>query len=73
MRANTLVFTLTVLHGENKAALEVARRRESLTVDLGARYEQYGMNDEVLWDRLDQTEWKDSTWSRLIQRELPDI
>ncbi|KAG9019120.1 hypothetical protein FRB90_006188 [Tulasnella sp. 427] len=65
---------LEVLHGENKAALEVARRTESSsTVDLGARYEQYGMNDEVLWDRLDQTEWKDSTWGRLIQRELPDI
>lgn len=66
------LLTPIVLHGENKAALDVARRG-SLTVDLGARYEQYGMNDEVLWERLDQTEWKDSTWSRLLQRELPDI
>lgn len=62
-----------MLHGENKAALDVARRTESLVVDLGARYEQYGMTEEALWERLEQNEWKDSTWSRLIQRELPDI
>jgi len=65
---------MSVLHGENKAALEVARR-SSLTgeVDMGARYEQYGLTEEALWDRLESTEWKESTWSRLIQRELPDV
>ncbi|KAG8871691.1 hypothetical protein FRB97_008391 [Tulasnella sp. 331] len=64
-----------LLHGENKAALEVARRSSSAGVDvgLGARYEQYGLTEEALWDRLESTEWKESTWSRLIQRELPDV
>jgi len=64
---------LEVLRGENKAAMDVARRAGSLVVDLGARYEQYGVTEEALWERLEQTEWKESTWSRLIQRELPDV
>jgi len=56
---------MEVLRGENKAAMEVARRAGPLRVDLGARYEQYGVTEEALWDRLEQTEWKESTWSRL--------
>ena len=32
-------------------------------------------DEETLWDRIDQMEdwWKESTWTRLIQRELPDL
>ncbi|KAG8930375.1 hypothetical protein FRC02_004292 [Tulasnella sp. 418] len=65
---------LDVLQGENKAAKEVARR-SGVMVDLGARYEQYGMTEESLWERIESMDewWKESTWSRLIQRELPDI
>ncbi|CAE7134799.1 unnamed protein product [Rhizoctonia solani] len=65
---------MEVLQGENKAALEVARRN-GVSVDQSARYEQYGMNEEVLWMQITAMEewWKESTWSRLIQRELPDV
>ena len=59
--------------GENKAALEVARR-EGRAMD-GGKYEIYGVDEEVLWDRIDAMNdwWKESTWTRLLQRELPDI
>jgi len=42
---------------------------------MGARYEQYGMTDGALWDSIEGMDewWRESTWSRLIQRELPDI
>ncbi|CCO30147.1 TBC1 domain family member 14 [Rhizoctonia solani AG-1 IB] len=65
---------MEVLRGENKAALEVARR-SGLQADQTARYEQYGMNEEVLWAEIMGMDewWKESTWSRLIQRELPDV
>jgi hypothetical protein len=65
---------MEVLHGENRAALEAARRN-GMRVDASARYEQYGMVEEVLWERIEGMEewWKESTWSRLIQRELPDV
>ncbi|KAF8753876.1 hypothetical protein RHS01_06584 [Rhizoctonia solani] len=65
---------MEVLRGENRAALEVAKR-SGLQVDQSARYEQYGMNEEVLWAEIMGMDewWKDSTWSRLIQRELPDV
>ncbi|KAG8732195.1 hypothetical protein FRC11_000081 [Ceratobasidium sp. 423] len=65
---------MEVLRGENKAALEVAKR-SGLLVDQSARYEQYGMNEEVLWAQIVGMDewWKESTWSRLIQRELPDV
>ncbi|CAE6526414.1 unnamed protein product [Rhizoctonia solani] len=64
---------IEVLRGENKAALEAAKRG-GLLVDQSARYEQYGMNEEVLWAQIAGMDewWKESTWSRLIQRELPD-
>ncbi|KAG8686503.1 hypothetical protein FRC09_014089, partial [Ceratobasidium sp. 395] len=65
---------MEVLRGENRAALEVAKR-SGVKIDASARYEQYGMSEEVLWERIQGMEewWKDSTWSRLIQRELPDV
>ncbi|KAF8310415.1 RabGAP/TBC [Clavulina sp. PMI_390] len=65
---------LEVLRGENKAALDVARRT-GISVDLSARYEQYGMSEKSLWERIHEQEewWRESTWGRLITRELPDI
>lgn len=64
---------LELLRGENKAALEVARR-EGRAMD-GGKYEIYGVDEEALWDRIDAMNdwWKESTWTRLLQRELPDI
>jgi hypothetical protein len=62
-----------VNRGENKAALEVARR-ENRAMN-GGKYEIYGLDEETLWDRIDFMNdwWKESTWTRLLQRELPDI
>lgn len=65
----------TNLHnsGEDKAAFEVARR-DGLV--LGAfKYEVYGIDEENLWEEIEELQkwWKESTWTRLIQRELPDI
>lgn len=64
---------LELLRGENKAALEVARR-EGRAMN-GGKYEIYGVDEEALWDRIDAMNdwWKESTWTRLLQRELPDI
>lgn len=72
---------IEVLKGESRAALEVAKRSlqnpiasESGDV-MGPRYEIYGVNEETVWDRVVDMEewWKESTWQRLIQRELPDL
>ncbi|KAJ7808258.1 rab-GTPase-TBC domain-containing protein [Mycena olivaceomarginata] len=64
---------LELLRGENKAALDVATR-EGRPLD-GGRYEIYGVDEETIWERIDSMHdwWKDSTWARLIQRELPDL
>ncbi|KAF5352712.1 hypothetical protein D9756_005937 [Leucocoprinus leucothites] len=64
---------LELLRGENKAAMEVAKR-EGVRLG-GGKYEIYGVDEETLWERIDAMEdwWKESTWTRLIQRELPDI
>ena len=59
--------------GENKAALEVAKR-DGRPLN-GGKYEVYGVDEETLWERLDAMDdwWKESTWTRLLQRELPDL
>lgn len=69
---------MRVLRGESQAAVEVAKRVAGGTtevVDLGARYEIYGLDEETLWERIESSEewWRESTWARLIQRELPDL
>lgn len=67
---------MEVLTGESKVALEVAKRSNSGQIfDLAARYEVYGLDEETLWERINASEewWRNSTWSRLILRELPDI
>ncbi|KAJ3488187.1 hypothetical protein NLI96_g3003 [Meripilus lineatus] len=64
---------LELLRGENKAALEVAKR-DGRPLN-GGKYEIYGVDEESLWERIDSMDewWKESTWTRLIQRELPDL
>ncbi|PBL00599.1 RabGAP/TBC [Armillaria gallica] len=64
---------LELLKGENKAAIDVATR-EGQKLD-GGKYEIYGVDEETLWERIDSMDdwWKESTWTRLIQRELPDL
>ncbi|KZT30888.1 RabGAP/TBC [Neolentinus lepideus HHB14362 ss-1] len=64
---------LELLRGESKAALEVAKR-DGKPLN-GGKYEIYGVDEETLWERIDSMEdwWKESTWTRLIQRELPDL
>ena len=54
---------VTVLRGENKAALEVARRT-GITIDMSARYEQYGMTERTLWERVFEMDewWRETTW-----------
>lgn len=68
---------IRVLKGESTAAIEVAKRASAINniTDLGARYEVYGLDEETLWERIDASEewWRDTTWARLIQRELPDL
>lgn len=64
---------LQLLRGQNKAAIEVAKR-EGRPLN-GGKYEIYGVDEETLWDRIDGMEdwWRESTWRRLTQRELPDL
>ncbi|KAM6498745.1 Rab-GTPase-TBC domain containing protein [Amanita muscaria] len=64
---------LEVLKGDNKAAKAVAKR-ERRSLD-GGKYEIYGLDEELLWERIESMNdwWKESNWTRLIQRELPDV
>jgi len=64
---------LELLKGENKAAIEVAKREGRMLN--GGKYEIYGVDEETLWERIDAMDdwWKENTWTRLIQRELPDL
>ncbi|KAI0785499.1 RabGAP/TBC [Irpex lacteus] len=63
---------LELLRAENKAALDVAKRTGLVAT---AKYEIYGVDEETLWERLDSMEdwWRETTWTRLLQRELPDL
>jgi len=63
---------LDILDGTHKAALDVAARNGLNTTN--GIYSIYGLDEETLWERLKELDswWKDSTWTRLLQRELPD-
>lgn len=64
---------LLCLRGENRAAIEVARR-DGRALD-GGKYEIYGVDEETLWDQIESMDewWRETTWRRLTQRELPDL
>ncbi|KAI0937202.1 hypothetical protein AcV5_005157 [Taiwanofungus camphoratus] len=64
---------LELLRGENRAAIEVAKR-DGRPLN-GAKYDVYGVDEEMLWERIGSMDewWRESTWTRLIQRELPDL
>ncbi|GJJ13364.1 hypothetical protein Clacol_007616 [Clathrus columnatus] len=70
---------LAVLKGESRAAVEVARRDPTSPLRMDEnfiipRYEIYGLSEEIVWERVMETAetWKESTWQRLLLRELPD-
>ena len=68
-----IIFFFFFDRGEDKAALEVARRERK---DLNnAKYDIYDVDEEKVWARIEEMDewWKESTWRRLIQRELPDL
>ena len=69
----SLAYIRTQIRGENKAALEVAKR-ERIPTD-GPKYAIYGIDEDVLWDKIESMDgwWKDTTWKRLVLRELPDV
>ena len=58
--------------GENKVVLEVARL-EQVPTD-GPKYMIYGIDEDMLWDKIESMDgwWKETTWKRLVLRELPD-
>ncbi|PWN51760.1 RabGAP/TBC [Violaceomyces palustris] len=64
----------SVLEGTNQAALRIWRRERAplLVVPLDNIYEQYGINEEVIFRALEAQEswWKQSTLERLLDREL---
>jgi TBC1 domain family member 14 len=66
-------LTACFIRGENKAALAVAAR-EGVQLN-GGKYEIYRVDEEVLWERINGMDewWKETTWQRLLQRELPDV
>lgn len=49
-------------------------RRDGRALD-GGKYEIYGVDEETLWDRIESMDewWRETTWRRLTQRELPDL
>ena len=53
--------------------MEVAKR-DGRTIDNG-KYEIYSLDEESLWERIESMDewWRESTWKRLIERELPDL
>lgn len=52
--------------------MEVAKR-ERIPMD-GPKYAIYGVDEDTLWDKIESMDgwWKDTTWKRLVLRELPD-
>ena len=69
----SLLIRMANSRGESKAALEVAKR-ERIPTD-GPKYAIYGLDEDMLWDKIESMDgwWKDTTWKRLVLRELPDV
>jgi len=63
---------MLVLHGEDGSQ---GKGKAKETVVEGGRYAQYGITEEAVFERIAQVDdwWKENTWMRLIQRELPDL
>lgn len=49
-------------------------KRDGVPLNDG-KYQIYGVYEDTLWERIEAMDewWKESTWARLIQRELPDV
>jgi hypothetical protein len=71
-----------LFRGDDKGARAIVARAKSAgklsnggdEAEFGADevYEQYGATEEALFDVLKGMEWKEATWTRLVERELPE-
>ncbi|THH33409.1 hypothetical protein EUX98_g775 [Antrodiella citrinella] len=59
---------LDLLKGENKAAIEVAKR-DGRVLEGAAKYEIYNVDEETLWERIDDME----EWWKEIKKVTSDI
>jgi hypothetical protein len=74
-----------VFRGEDRGARAIVARAKGLVLPEEGEeaagfegvgpdevYEQYGATEEALFDVLQNMEWKEATWTRLVERELPE-
>lgn len=65
-----------VFSGDDRGARLVAARVNGLEdveqVSVEETYEQYGCDEDAIFEALKQMEWKESTFLRLVERELPE-
>lgn len=65
-----------VFKGTDKGATSIVVRECQLRgeTEWGTEdvYTQMGCTEEVIFERLRKLEWKEQTWDRLVERELPD-
>lgn len=68
----------SVFAGTDRGAIAVARRQRDATeeecrIEVEEVYQVMGCGEEEIFGRLEKLEWKEETFQRLIERELPDI
>lgn len=73
-----------VFAGTDRGALGVVRRDKGLLladggvdpegrVETDEVYTEMGATEERVFEGLERLEWKEETWARLVERELPEV
>jgi hypothetical protein len=70
----------SILEGRNKATIAIREREierarlrgEVFDEALDGKLSVFGLNEEVLFDWLEDDGWKESRFERLVVREMPD-
>lgn len=76
-----------VFEGKDKGARAIVRREKGLNdlseeagggtmeeeeVEIEEVYVEMGVNEAVVFSRLEELDWREETWERLVTRELPE-
>jgi hypothetical protein len=71
-----LAELVSVFRGEDKGAVAVVRRTkerdESGKIEIEEVFEEMGCTESAIFERLQKLDFKEDSWERLVERELPD-
>lgn len=61
-----------VFAGRDKGAMAIASRERNQEPSIVSVYDEMGCTEDAIFQAIEELDWREESWARLVERELPD-